>query len=211
MYLFRDGPPARDLHCPVCWELFRDPVVTAGGHSYCRRCAMQAIAQSGRCPITSTPLSIQQLAPNVLARSIVDDLRVHCTHGCVLSRGGTYELDPRGCPEVVAFGLRKAHRKACKHAPPGGGGGGGRGRRAGGGRAARRKALDRIELATYAVVWSLVMFGPLQTQYFGLLLRRAAWIQRFRPLRGRNAPSNLPRFHGREIFLSEPLIGWPRG
>ena len=35
--------------------------------------------------------------------------------------------------------------------------------------------------------------------------------QRFRPLRGRNAPSNLPRFHGREIFLSEPLIGWPRG
>ena len=179
MYLFRDGPPARDLHCPVCWELFRDPVVTAGGHSYCRRCAMRAIAQSGRCPITSTPLSIQQLAPNVLARSIVDDLRVHCTHGCVLSRGGTYELDPRGCPEVVAFGLRKAHRKACKHAPPGGGAGGGRGRRARGGRAARRKALDRIELATYAVVWSLVMFGALQTQYFGLLLRRAAWILAF--------------------------------
>ena len=92
---------------------------------------MQAIAQSGRCPITSTPLSIQQLAPNVLARSIVDDLRVHCTHGCVLSRGGTYELDPRGCPEVVAFGLRKAHRKACKHVPAGGGrgvpGGGERG------------------------------------------------------------------------------------
>ena len=80
---------------------------------------MQAIAQSGRCPITSTPLSIQQLAPNVLARSIVDDLRVHCTHGCVLSRGGTYKLDPRDCPEVVAFGLRKAHRKACKHVPAG--------------------------------------------------------------------------------------------
>ena len=86
---------------------------------------------------------------------------MHCTHGCVLSRRGTYELDPHGCPEVVAFGLRKAHRKACKHAPAGEGAGGARGRRARGGRAARRKALDRVELATYAVVWSMVMFGAL--------------------------------------------------
>ena len=137
MNLFRDGPPARDLHFPVCWELFRDPVTT-GGHSYCRRCVMQAIAQSGRCPITSTPLSIQQLAPNLLARSLVDDLREHCTHVCVLSRRGADELDPRGCPEVVAFGLRKAHRMACKHAPAAGGGMPGGGERGGAGPPAAR-------------------------------------------------------------------------
>lgn len=178
VYLFRDGPPPRDLSCPVCWELFRDPVVTRGGHSFCRRCAMRAIAQSGRCPITRTPLSLQQLAPNLLARSMVDDLRVHCTHGCVLGKGGVYELAPRGCPEVIAFGLRKAHRKACKYAPAAVGQRG----RAGGPereaawRRARRKAMDRIELTTYAVIWSLVVFGALSTQYFGLLLRRAAWI-----------------------------------
>ena len=107
---------------------------------------MRAIAQSGPCPITRTPLSLLQLAPYLLAPSMVDYLRMYCTYGCVLGKHGTYELDPHGCPTVVIFWLRKTHRKACK--------------------------FGKAE----PVIWSLAVFGALQTQYFWLLLRRTAWI-----------------------------------
>eukprot|EP00976_Prorocentrum_cordatum_P115155 1195964-Prorocentrum_minimum.AAC.2 len=52
--LFEVPPPA-DLRCVICWELFRDPVITPCGHSFCRACVDTELNSSGRCPICRRP------------------------------------------------------------------------------------------------------------------------------------------------------------
>ena len=35
--VFAEPPPA-DLKCSICLELFKDPLITACGHTFCSRC-----------------------------------------------------------------------------------------------------------------------------------------------------------------------------
>jgi hypothetical protein len=48
------------------------------------------------------------VAPNLLAKTLVEELDVHCTHGCTF-KDNAWVLDDKGCPETIKFGLRKAH------------------------------------------------------------------------------------------------------
>ena len=34
-------PPTQDLKCSICLEVFRDPLITKCGHTFCSRCAFQ--------------------------------------------------------------------------------------------------------------------------------------------------------------------------
>ena len=177
VYIFKNGTPPQDLHCVVCWELFKDPVITPLGHSFCRKCIIRALNQTGMCPITRQPLRVEQLSPNLLARSMVEELEVHCTYGCKLADDG-WVVDPHGCRTVTKFGLRKAHHRVCKHAPhwkPVQRRAGGKGAAAAAA-AARRGAVDLYEMSAYFVIWSLLLFGIWQSTYFKWLLKEAAWV-----------------------------------
>ncbi|XP_062979527.1 zinc finger protein 397-like [Elgaria multicarinata webbii] len=75
------GRGLRDaLTCPVCSDLFRDPVMVSGcGHNLCRPCAAKCwgrLERSLRCPQCLEPLPLQRLLqPNALLGSIAERIR----------------------------------------------------------------------------------------------------------------------------------------
>ena len=78
--MFADPPP-NEILCPICLDVMKDAVITPYGHSYCHQCVSRYVQSSGACPLTRRPLVESQLTPNLLARTIVDELDVFCPHG----------------------------------------------------------------------------------------------------------------------------------
>ena len=151
-YIVRLGVCCTDRLAPLPPPLCcREPVLTRCGHSFCRGCVLAEIASAGpaaACPVCRRPgLSERELPPNLLAKTLVEELPVRCIYGCRQSPKGGWEPDDEdGCPDVVPFGLRKAHYKAekpacpplCTHSPLSASSG-----KAGGWRALRGARLDR--------------------------------------------------------------------
>ena len=54
--VFAEPPPA-DLKCSICLELFKDPLITACGHTFCSRCLfdIQVCACACVCARVSLP------------------------------------------------------------------------------------------------------------------------------------------------------------
>ena len=57
--------------CPVSFELFEDPVVTASGHTYERSIADQVLRADGRDPLTRHEIVGRPLAPDLALRRVV--------------------------------------------------------------------------------------------------------------------------------------------
>ncbi|KAJ8371165.1 hypothetical protein SKAU_G00111930 [Synaphobranchus kaupii] len=60
-----------ELSCPVCTEIFRDPVVLSCSHSFCKACLQQYWGQKGsqECPICRRKSSKDILLPNLSLRN----------------------------------------------------------------------------------------------------------------------------------------------
>lgn len=44
-------PLQRDLTCPVCQDIFRDPVLLPCTHSFCRECLQRSLQRNKKCPL----------------------------------------------------------------------------------------------------------------------------------------------------------------
>ncbi|XP_076470506.1 E3 ubiquitin-protein ligase TRAF7-like isoform X2 [Babylonia areolata] len=100
------------LKCPVCGNIYREPVINIScGHTFCRLCA-DTIAD---CPVDNAACVKEQLVINRLVVGQIDDLLIHCQHGLIL-RDGKLVLDPTGCPEIIVLGQRKSHEDSCPFA-----------------------------------------------------------------------------------------------
>jgi hypothetical protein len=62
------------LRCPICREVFRDPVVASDGQTYERAAIVAWMAKSDASPVTGQPLVRGALLPNRLARAMADEL-----------------------------------------------------------------------------------------------------------------------------------------
>ena len=60
------------LLCPITLALFRDPVVAEDGHTYERKAIEEWIQRNGTSPITSSPISLQNLFPNYAIKKVID-------------------------------------------------------------------------------------------------------------------------------------------
>uniref|UniRef100_A0A803V7R3 RING-type domain-containing protein n=1 Tax=Ficedula albicollis TaxID=59894 RepID=A0A803V7R3_FICAL len=81
--------------CPLCVELFSQPVLAACGHSFCQQCASAVLGDPPRpaaCPLCRSPLQPGSLRPSrslgavaELARSMGELARARCPrHGSLM-------------------------------------------------------------------------------------------------------------------------------
>ena len=76
------------ISCSICAEPFEDPVsLRDSGHTYCRVCITQALANHARCPLSNAPIAVPRggvdsvLVPNHQVRTLIDSQRVACRYG----------------------------------------------------------------------------------------------------------------------------------
>lgn len=77
------------LSCPICQDIFEDPVRVICGHTFCYICIENWAVISKKCPFCRNSLKGRKLEKDFIAAHIIDDLIAECTHeGC--SWEGTY-------------------------------------------------------------------------------------------------------------------------
>ncbi|XP_054616665.1 zinc finger protein RFP isoform X2 [Dunckerocampus dactyliophorus] len=65
--------PEEDLTCPICHEIFEDPVVLSCSHSFCRRCQERCWdARLRECPVCRKKASKSSHFPNLALRNICE-------------------------------------------------------------------------------------------------------------------------------------------
>jgi len=50
-------------HCPLCEQVWKDPIVTKTGFIFCKNCILSALEKLPRCPLTAIPLKDSDLRP----------------------------------------------------------------------------------------------------------------------------------------------------
>lgn len=81
----REDDTLNDLRCPICHEIFEDPVMGPCQCTFCRSCIATALARNAVCPMDRRELQMQDLVSHRFVRSRVDTLEVFCSHksmGC---------------------------------------------------------------------------------------------------------------------------------
>ncbi|KAI8922747.1 quinon protein alcohol dehydrogenase-like superfamily [Entophlyctis helioformis] len=101
-----EHPPSASLQCPICQDIYRDPVITSGcHHSFCASCITQSLTFESNCPLCRRRLQPQDLHPNLALAGLIGELLVVCPH-----RGA-------GCTEQVRLESYQSHVRQCRFAP----------------------------------------------------------------------------------------------
>lgn len=129
------------LKCPICFDLFKDPVLCPGcAHTFCALCFSRSIKLKASCPTCRANVDATSVKKNRLVAEMLDSLLVHCRWGITQkdtsnesrssasgsssnnnntnrdSRDGTWVVDAQGCPATFKRSLRQAHERECPHA-----------------------------------------------------------------------------------------------
>ncbi|BFZ17892.1 hypothetical protein BsWGS_20930 [Bradybaena similaris] len=104
--------PNKKLFCRICGEVFRDPVIVACGHTYCRTCVLTSA--DGICPVDDQRLVV--MVSNIAVSEQIGELVIHCKYGCtydVMSK--QYVVDPSKCPATFKISCRREHESDCDY------------------------------------------------------------------------------------------------
>lgn len=111
------------LYCPMCENLFNDPVIsTRCGHTFCRMCITENISSRGNvsnsvCPVDNIPFHRSDLVSNIALKGQIDDLEIHCQHGLTrVDSDDEFVLDEQGCNQAIKLGRRSEHEETCPFA-----------------------------------------------------------------------------------------------
>lgn len=83
--LLNPGAVSEALKCPVCFDLFDDPVFCGGSpcqHVFCRVCVEQALAQAQQCPTCRAEVCTADLRSHQLINNLLDEVSVRCAKSC---------------------------------------------------------------------------------------------------------------------------------
>lgn len=73
------------LRCPVCMDLFDDPVFCGGRpcqHVFCRECIELALERSDQCPVCRATIEAYAMTPHQAINALLDEVKVRCKHRC---------------------------------------------------------------------------------------------------------------------------------
>lgn len=74
------------LKCPVCFEVFDDPVFGSTEdecqHAFCRSCIEQTLEVSEQCPTCRAEVHFEDLKPHWVLRNLLDELPTLCQRRC---------------------------------------------------------------------------------------------------------------------------------
>ncbi|XP_029966661.1 zinc-binding protein A33-like [Salarias fasciatus] len=80
----QSSQPEEDCICPICCDLFTDPVLLSCGHSFCKYCQTEWWKQSSSpiCPVCKVvfPMSQPRPPPNLALRNLADAFRREKSH-----------------------------------------------------------------------------------------------------------------------------------
>ena len=96
---------AEHLRCPICMDILRDAVGCPVGHAVCNECFQALPKQQKQCPQCRTAFAPGAGRPLCLARSLVDELQMHCL----------YRAD--GCRATLRLAELEVHQKKCPASP----------------------------------------------------------------------------------------------
>ena len=99
-------PVGPSLHCCICTNVIKDPVMCHNEHIFCRACITTHLMYSPTCPTCMQPLTVEKLrqAPRGI-RNLLSELQIRC------------EFFDRGCGKFVQLGDLERHIADCGFAP----------------------------------------------------------------------------------------------
>ena len=99
-------PVGPSLHCCICTNVIRDPVMCHNERIFCRACITRHLMNSQTCPTCMEPLTVETIrqAPRGV-RNMIAELQIRC------------EFFDRGCREFVQLGDLERHVADCGFAP----------------------------------------------------------------------------------------------
>lgn len=100
------------LKCPVCFEVFDDPVFGSTDdqcqHAFCRHCIEQSLEQSEQCPTCRAEVHLDDLRSHWVLRNLLDELPYRCQRRC----GWTGRRDAHAAHREVCPVLRAERMEA---------------------------------------------------------------------------------------------------
>ena len=99
-------PVGPSLHCCICTNVIKDPVMCHNEHIFCRACITTHLMNSHTCPTCMQPLTVETLrqAPRGI-RNLLSELQIRC------------KFFDRGCGKFVQLGDLERHVADCGFAP----------------------------------------------------------------------------------------------
>lgn len=90
----------RELDCHVCYNMLLDPVTTACGHTFCRKCLVRALDHTLHCPVCRRSLSIPPSLDGQPSNNCLVALLSSLCPELVAARAEAVTQEERGAPEL---------------------------------------------------------------------------------------------------------------
>uniref|UniRef100_UPI00358EDF87 E3 ubiquitin-protein ligase TRAF7-like isoform X1 n=2 Tax=Myxine glutinosa TaxID=7769 RepID=UPI00358EDF87 len=106
--------PTTKLYCQICHMVYKDPVITTCGHTFCRKCVLTADS----CSVDH--MKLNPVVSNIAVAEQIAELIIHCKYGCCPVPGGPpgiLQVDPGRCPTTIKLGQRRDHESTCSYRP----------------------------------------------------------------------------------------------
>ena len=105
------------LSCPICQEIFDEPIRITCGHTFCRKCIIQWEKKSHnyQCPLCRDEYDPAYSGKDLLAQNIINDAYVTCIYKGCPWKEKFVEFQFEDEAEKVNINFRECHVAICQN------------------------------------------------------------------------------------------------